>query len=141
MQEQEGCSKMTVYKEFVKKLKDGIKQKGCTLKKVAEYAKIDVSYLSKIISGKRNPPHDETTIKRIAKFLDIEEDELLLSAGRIPSKYLQFFSSEEILSCFKQYLFKGNFYKKEVKQQRQKKLTVVEEKDKTQKISMPEELL
>ncbi|GEM_PF-4496372 len=46
MQEQEECSKMTVYKEFVKKLKDFIiKQKGCTLKKVVEYAKIDVSYM------------------------------------------------------------------------------------------------
>ena len=98
-----------VYKEFIKKIKEAINQKKYTLKEAAEYAKIDVSYLSKIISGKHNPPYEEETIKRIAKFLDIDEDELLFSAGRVPNKYLQNFSSKEILLCLKQYLFNKKF--------------------------------
>jgi transcriptional regulator with XRE-family HTH domain len=138
-----------IYKEFIKKLKDAIDQKGCTLKKVAEYAKIDVSYLSKIISGKRNPPYEEETIKRIAKFLDIDEDELLFSAGRVPNKYLQNFSSKEISLCLKQYLFTKNFYKEEKNQTLNSSKLSIDKKVKKQeetiiteeKSSIPEELL
>lgn len=83
-----------VYKEFIKKIIHGIKQKKLTLKKVAKYSGIDVSYLSRIIAGKRNPPYDEDTIKKIAKILGIDEDELIFSAGRIPHKYQQYFCNK-----------------------------------------------
>jgi transcriptional regulator with XRE-family HTH domain len=95
MQEQEELS--MVYKDFIQKIFVALKEKKVTLKKVSSYAGIDISYLSKILSGKRNPPDDEETIVKIAKILDIDEDELIFSAGRIPKKYQKNFSNKEFL--------------------------------------------
>lgn len=129
-----------VYKEFVKKIVDKIKEKGLTLKEVAKYSGIDVSYLSRILTGKRNPPYDENVIRKIAKILGIDEDELVFSAGKIPKKYQQYFSSKEdiekILSLLKN---------KKYLQQRQRKVAGDKKVQDIESLSIssvtPEELL
>jgi transcriptional regulator with XRE-family HTH domain len=85
-----------VYKDFIEKISKAIKEKKFTLKKVSSYAGIDTSYLSKILSGQRNPPYDEDVIIKIAQILDINEDELLFSAGKIPQKFQKNFSNLKI---------------------------------------------
>lgn len=93
-----------VYKEFIQKITDALASKKCTLKDVANYAGIDVSYLSRILSGKRNPPHKEEIIRKIAKYLNINEDELIFLAGKVPQKYQQYFSNIENISKLIEYL-------------------------------------
>ncbi len=85
------------FKEFIKKVANSIKEKKLTLKQVAEYAGIDVSYLSKILSGQRNPPYEEKVIAKIAKILGLDEDELIFSAGKVPQKYQQYFSDKKFI--------------------------------------------
>ncbi|MFQ3676220.1 MAG: helix-turn-helix transcriptional regulator [Endomicrobiia bacterium] len=87
-----------VYKDFIEKISNALKEKRFTLKKVSSYAGIDISYLSKILSGSRNPPYDDTVIIKIAKILDIDEDELLFSAGKIPQKFQKNFSNKDFLN-------------------------------------------
>ncbi|MCS7151745.1 MAG: helix-turn-helix domain-containing protein [Endomicrobia bacterium] len=87
-----------IYKEFIQKIAEAIERKKCTLKDVARYANIDISYLSRILSGKRNPPYKEEVIRRIAKYLNIDEEELIFSAGKIPAKYQRYFSNSANIS-------------------------------------------
>lgn len=125
-----------IYKKFISLISEKIKQKGYTLKKVASFANVDVSYLSRILSGQRNPPHEEETIKKIAKILEIDEDELIFAAGKIPKKYQNFFCSRENLENVLK-LIQQN--KKQTKQ-----FKTMEEKNKIEileKNSTPEELL
>jgi len=87
-----------VYKDFIEKISKALKEKNFTLKKVSSYAGIDISYLSKILSGKRNPPYDDVVIIKMAEILDIDEDELLFSAGKIPQKFQKNFSNKDFLN-------------------------------------------
>ncbi len=89
-----------IYKDFIEKIILAINNKKLTLKKVSEYAGIDISYLSKILSGKRNPPNDEIIITKIAKILELDANELLFLSGKIPQKYQKYFSKKYFLEKF-----------------------------------------
>lgn len=69
--------------DFGDKIKQLRTEKDITQADLADAAGIDVTYLSKIENNHMNPPSHDTIVK-IADKLGINEDELLLAAGKIP---------------------------------------------------------
>src|SRR4051794_7691907 len=59
-------------------------QKRMNQQKLATAAHIDVTYLSKIETGKMDPPAEDT-VRRLAKALGEDPTELLILAKKIPS--------------------------------------------------------
>lgn len=78
---------MVLHATFIKAVKEALKKKGWSMRRAAREAGLDSSFLSKVLSGKRNPPSDERVIIRLAQKLDIDSDSLVIYAGRIPAKY------------------------------------------------------
>lgn len=78
---------MILHATFVKAVKEALKKKGWSMRRAAREAGLDSSFLSKVLSGKRNPPSDERAIVRLAQKLDLDPDSLVIYAGRIPAKY------------------------------------------------------
>ena len=69
--------------EFGPKLRDLRMQAGLSLRELGDKAGIDPTYISKIESGAKPPP-SKKVILRLAQALDVNEEELLILAGRIP---------------------------------------------------------
>src|SRR5439155_22789068 len=68
---------------FPAKLKQLRAEKNVGIKSLARQLGISYTYISHIERGKANPSDD--LIKRLAAFFAADEEELLLSAGRLPS--------------------------------------------------------
>lgn len=83
-----------VSKRFGRTLKQAIESKGISLRELARRSGLDVSFLSKILSGKRNPPSSEEDLINLARILEIRPEKLIIDAGRIPSALQDFFSDE-----------------------------------------------
>lgn len=69
--------------DFGERLRKLRLQQGLNQRDLANQVGIDFTYLSKIETGKMSPPSQET-IRKLAKALDTDEDELLVLAGRVP---------------------------------------------------------
>ncbi len=82
---------------FALLIKKGIKKEGISLRELARRSSLDVSFLSKILSGQRNPPSNEEDIKKIAKGINISPEKLIISSGRIPSSMLKIFENEKFI--------------------------------------------
>ena len=78
---------MVLHNAFIKAVKEALKKKGWSMRRAAREAGLDSSFLSKVLSGKRNPPSDERVIAGLAQKLDLDPDSLVIYAGRIPAKY------------------------------------------------------
>lgn len=78
---------MILHATFNEAVKEALKRKGWSMRRAAREAGLDSSFLSKVLSGKRNPPSDEKAIVRLAQKLDLDPDSLVIYAGRIPAKY------------------------------------------------------
>jgi transcriptional regulator with XRE-family HTH domain len=76
--------------EFIKAIKKAMKAKGLSLRALSRETGIDLSFLSRILSGDRNPPPNSYIIK-IAKVLDLNPDQLIFNAGRIPKRAIKLF--------------------------------------------------
>lgn len=85
-------------KYFNTLIKKALKNKNISLRELARKTRLDVSFLSKILNGKRNPPSEEKDIIKIAKILEINPTRLLFSAGRIPTEYQEFFIDEKFIN-------------------------------------------
>jgi len=64
------------------KLKSLRKGKGIGIKPLAEELSVNYTYLSKIENDKANPSKE--TIKRIANYFNVNVDELMILADKIP---------------------------------------------------------
>jgi transcriptional regulator with XRE-family HTH domain len=84
-------------KEFINLVKVHLEKNRCSLRELARQCNLDVSFLSKILSGKRNPPSSEKDIRKIAEVLKINSDRLLFAAGRIPSNFQKIFNNENFV--------------------------------------------
>lgn len=82
---------------FSEILKESLAKKGMSLRELARRTGLDVSFYSKILSGYRNPPSNESDIKKIAIELDIVPEKLILAAGRIPESLYSYLNSEDLL--------------------------------------------
>jgi transcriptional regulator with XRE-family HTH domain len=78
------------YAKFAKAIKSAMKQEGLSLRALSRETGIDVSFLSKILRGDRNPPPNSYIIK-IAKVLNLNPDQLIFDAGRIPKHAINLF--------------------------------------------------
>ncbi len=65
-----------------KKLQLLRKKKGIGIKPLAKQVKVNYTYLSKIENDKANPSKE--TIRRIADFFNVDSDELIILADKIP---------------------------------------------------------
>ena len=81
---------------FGQVIKDARKNKGLSQRKLASLMGIDLTYLSKLENNRADYPPKEGLISLLAKNLDLNEEELIFLAGRIPQRY------EEVLKQYYQ---------------------------------------
>jgi transcriptional regulator with XRE-family HTH domain len=72
---------------FSKRIDDAMRARGISLRELCREAKLDPSFFSKVLSGKRSPPSEESALRRLARVLNLDEAELIVSAGRVPAEW------------------------------------------------------
>ena len=82
--------------EFRAKLRELRVQAGMTQCQLAAKVNIDPTYLSKIENGVKPPP-SEKVVLRLAHVLNVDKDELILLAGKIPSDVAEMLRNPEAL--------------------------------------------
>lgn len=87
---------------FGKVIKAGLKRNNVSLRCLSRGVGLDPSFLSKVLAGKRNPPTEEKSLVRIARYLNCDADIVVLSAGRIPKKYQTARNRQKFLELCKQ---------------------------------------
>ena len=71
---------------FGEVIKNSRKDKGLSQRKLASLIGIDFTYLSKLENNRVDYPPREDIIRSIAKNLDLNQEELIFLAGRIPER-------------------------------------------------------
>ncbi|MBN2407552.1 MAG: helix-turn-helix transcriptional regulator [Elusimicrobia bacterium] len=84
-------------KRFNQLIREALEYKDISLRELARKSKFDVSFLSKILSGKRNPPGGEKELARIARALDITPERLMLASGRVPASLEELLNDEKVI--------------------------------------------
>lgn len=82
---------------FSRLITDAMARRGLGLRELCRQAKLDPSFLSKVLAGKRNPPSEEETLRRIATALETDAVELFVAAGRIPSEWKSLSHNPDLL--------------------------------------------
>ena len=82
---------------FSRLVTDAMARRGLGLRELCRQAKLDPSFLSKVLTGKRNPPAEEDVLRRMAAVLETDAVELFVAAGRIPSEWKSLTSNPELL--------------------------------------------
>lgn len=72
---------------FASRVAEGMRVGGFTLRRFCRAVDLDPSFFSKVLSGKRSPPAEESVLRRIAAALELDAADLIVSAGRIPSEW------------------------------------------------------
>ncbi len=75
---------MTIALSFGEAIKNARKNKGLSQKRLAYLIDIDYTYLSKLENNRVDYPPREEIIRALAQNLDLNEEELIFLAGRIP---------------------------------------------------------
>jgi transcriptional regulator with XRE-family HTH domain len=81
---------------FSRRVADGLKKRGLTLRELCRAVRIDPSFFSKVLAGKRSPPVEEDVLRRIAAALELDAAELVVSAGRIPAEWAGIVTDTEL---------------------------------------------
>lgn len=71
-------------------------RRGLGLRELCRQAKLDPSFLSKVLAGKRNPPAEEEVLRRIAAVLETDAVTLFVAAGRIPAEWMSLTSNPDL---------------------------------------------
>ena len=82
---------------FSKLIVDAMERRGLGLRELCRKVYLDASFLSKVLSGKRNPPVEEDVLRRLAVALDVNPVELFVAAGRLPSEWKAIMKDPELL--------------------------------------------
>ncbi len=82
---------------FSRLVSDAMARRGLGLRELCRQAKLDPSFLSKVLAGKRNPPSEEEVLRRMATILETDAVELFVAAGRIPSEWKSLSTNKELL--------------------------------------------
>lgn len=72
-------------------------RRGLGLRELCRQAKVDPSFLSKVLTGKRNPPSDDEILRRMATVLETDAVKLFVAAGRIPAEWRSLTNNPELL--------------------------------------------
>lgn len=82
---------------FARVVAEALRRRGLGLREACRRASLDPSLLSKVLAGKRNPPSDERTLRRLAEALEADPIELIVSAGFIPSDWSALWGDAELV--------------------------------------------
>ena len=74
-----------------------MRTKNMGLRALCRGLRLDASFFSKVLAGKRSPPSDETILRRLADLLGLAPSEVIVSTGRIPSDWLPLFEDPVVL--------------------------------------------
>ncbi len=88
-------------KSFVHLVNQNIKNRNLSIRKLARELDLDASFFSKVLSGKRSPPRDEKTLRKLAGLLDLDPLLLIVSTGTIPSELQPIMEDENFLRSLK----------------------------------------
>ncbi len=88
---------MSALPPFSRLVMDAMTRRGLGLRELCRQARLDPSFLSKVLAGKRNPPAEEEVLRRIAAALETDAVELVVAAGRIPSEWKNLTTNGELL--------------------------------------------
>ncbi|MBI3553991.1 MAG: helix-turn-helix domain-containing protein [Elusimicrobia bacterium] len=89
---------MTGQAPFVRRVAEGMRRSGLTLRSFCREVELDPSFFSKVLSGKRSPPSEEEVLRRIAARLSLDAAELIVAAGRIPSEWQALWKDPELFN-------------------------------------------
>ena len=67
-------------------IKQARKDKGYSQRELAKQLGVDFTYLSKLENDSAKYAPKEEVIRKLAHYLDLEEDKLIFLAGRVPSE-------------------------------------------------------
>ncbi|MDJ0716083.1 MAG: helix-turn-helix transcriptional regulator [Prochloraceae cyanobacterium] len=71
---------------FGKVIRQARKEKAYSQRELAKRIGLDFTYLSKLENSRADYPPKEDVIRSLARNLDLDEEELVFLAGRIPQK-------------------------------------------------------
>lgn len=86
-------------KSFGEHLRQLRKDKRITQRELADKIKVDFTYISKIETGALQPPSEDVIIK-IAKVLEVDEEQMIMLGKKIPSSYKEFIVEDELAELF-----------------------------------------
>ncbi|MGE5657288.1 MAG: helix-turn-helix domain-containing protein [Actinomycetota bacterium] len=72
---------------FGKLIRQARKDKAYSQRELASILSVDFTYLSKLENDRADYPPKEDVIRALARNLDLDEEELIFLAGRIPQQY------------------------------------------------------
>jgi len=82
---------------FSRLVVEAMKLRGLGLRELCRQAKLDPSFLSKVLAGKRNPPSEEDVLRRMAVVLETDAVTLFVAAGRIPQEWKRLHENPDLL--------------------------------------------
>lgn len=88
---------MSALPPFSRLVVNAMTRRGLGLRELCRQAKLDPSFLSKVLTGKRNPPAEEDVLRRMAAVLETDAVELFVAAGRIPAEWRSLTTNSELL--------------------------------------------
>jgi transcriptional regulator with XRE-family HTH domain len=92
----ERVNRMSDFGELLKALR---KEKKITQRRLADLIGIDFTYISKIENGSMEPPAEDK-ILNMAKVFEIDPDQLLISAKKVPSDFQKIITENENVPKF-----------------------------------------
>jgi transcriptional regulator with XRE-family HTH domain len=94
---------MTHHLPFAEKVAEAMREHGLGLRAVCRELKLDPSFFSKVLAGKRSPPSEEAVLRRLADILGLDPQELIVSTGRIPSEWQPLFKDPSVLQVIRNF--------------------------------------
>lgn len=88
---------MSALPPFSRLVTDAMTRRGLGLRELCRQARLDPSFLSKVLTGKRNPPAEEEVLRRMAAVLETDAVKLFVAAGRIPSEWRNLTTNSDLL--------------------------------------------
>lgn len=90
---------MASLSEFGELLRNLRKQRKVTQRQLAERVGIDFTYISKIESSTMDPPAEDKII-RISEVLQVEPEELILAAKKVPKSFQRLITENKEIPVF-----------------------------------------
>lgn len=75
---------------FGQQIRKARKEKGYSQRDLAKLVDLDFTYLSKLENDRADYPPKEDAIRKLAEHLELDAEELVFSAGRIPERDEEF---------------------------------------------------
>jgi transcriptional regulator with XRE-family HTH domain len=82
--------------DFGEYLKDVRRKRGVSQRKLAHAVGINFTYLSKIENGHMAPP-SEGVLLELARVLEMDKDEVMVAAGKVPSDVVEMLKDVRLL--------------------------------------------